>query len=158
MSLESWLEEFYPIPADKSTREGAVEHSLQKWIGLRKENLDKHECSVTGPAHKEHARVVSKDLERIGYLLISSNTCSLCYHYYNDSPPDEENYCSACPLYQSLGMACDAASWDGTEIGPFARWYYSNGNDLEPMIKALEEIKRDTLSLPVLENKPTSEN
>lgn len=39
MSLETWKEEFYPIPADEVPESQALAHSLRKWEGLRKENL-----------------------------------------------------------------------------------------------------------------------
>ena len=39
MSKETWLEEYYPVPADsaeaRSSDRAAIEHSLHKWRGLR---------------------------------------------------------------------------------------------------------------------------
>ena len=45
MSIESWKAEFYPTPADEASKDQAIAHSLRKWEGLRKENLDRHELS-----------------------------------------------------------------------------------------------------------------
>lgn len=45
MSEQTWLEEFYPIPALEAAKQGervALEHSIQKWKGATGENLAKH--------------------------------------------------------------------------------------------------------------------
>lgn len=48
MSLETWKEEFYKIPAEECIKEQALDHSITKWEGLRPENLQKHGLFLDG--------------------------------------------------------------------------------------------------------------
>ena len=43
MSLETWKAEFYPIPAEYVSTDDALRHNLSLWVGIRQENLDKHD-------------------------------------------------------------------------------------------------------------------
>jgi hypothetical protein len=93
MSIESWKEEFYPEPASgkfvKRTDLSACRHSLRKWRGLTKENLQRHGLTQDG------------------------NTL------YEELPPDSEDDfsdrrvtsfgCLSCILYKVRGgQACDS--------------------------------------------------
>ena len=74
MSLQTWMDEFYPTPAQKFPTElEAVEHSLRKWKGLTKENLEKH--SVV------HCRFSIRDDAHV-QLDIDSTTCALRVQHY----------------------------------------------------------------------------
>lgn len=44
MSLKTWMEEFYPSDATDAISSDleAIEHSLQKWKGAVKENVERH--------------------------------------------------------------------------------------------------------------------
>lgn len=116
MSSESWKEEFYPKPARETTKEEAAAHSLRKWIGLRKENRDKHE--------------VDRYPVSIDYT-----TCALCFHY--DRKADGEG-CTTCPLFEVLGKSCDDTSCG--ETSPFRRYTFKSYSDPEPMIAALQQV------------------
>jgi hypothetical protein len=64
MSKSSWRKEFYPIPPSKVPKKNALKHSLQKWIGMLPENLEKH------------------GLEKDDVpIRMDSKTCTLCYYY-----------------------------------------------------------------------------
>lgn len=121
MSLKTWKEEFYPIRAKHvSEEEDAVEHSLRKWIGLRKENLDKHRIST--------GWIGISDGDE--YVYIDSSTCALCQRYFDDEAVNE---CASCPLFDLLGKRCDNG-----DDSPFVIWgEYENP---EPMIAALEQL------------------
>lgn len=118
MSLESWKTEFYPIKASEVPEEHAVEHSLQKWIGLRSENLRKHEVFI---GYKE---IVDTRNE----FCIDGWSCPLCVHYVlvKDS-------CDECPLSVHLGAPCDSG-----DDSPYGHWV--DTQDPEPMISALSKI------------------
>lgn len=112
MSKESWREEFYPKPANETTKEEAASHSLRKWIGLRKENRDKHEVGKYP-------------------IPLDWSTCALCYHYIESS-----GGCPNCPLNQLLGTTCDDNYLD---TSPYHHYTFMHTNP-EPMIKALQAI------------------
>lgn len=129
MSLETWKEEFYPKPAEETTKRSALAHSLRKWRGLTKENLEKHGCVV------EHGILADKGRWLADGLSISSSSCALCHHHYDrkresyDTPP-----CVTCPLAKALGTA----DWrDEGCTSPWRAWTI-NG-DPKPMIAALEK-------------------
>lgn len=109
MSTTSWKEEFYPVPAKDVPVEKATAHSLQKWNGLRKENLGRHD--LTAPP-----------------IAVDSGTCALCLHHE----------CSACPLALSRdGTPC--AEYDALRDPAYSPWEAWVGDgDPEPMIEALE--------------------
>lgn len=46
MSLQTWKDEFYPVPASEPIggHKAQIEHSLRKWRGATKENTEKHGC------------------------------------------------------------------------------------------------------------------
>lgn len=120
MSLKTWKEEFYPIDAGYVSEEDAVEHSLRKWIGLRKGNLDKHSVS------NGYLGVSDGD----DYVYIDSSTCALCQRYFDDEAVNE---CASCPLFDLLGKRCDNG-----DASPFVIW--GECENPEPMIAALEQL------------------
>lgn len=96
MSEQSWIEEFYPLSATEAANLAetedddliAVDHSLQKWKGLRDESLSKH--GLDKPP-----------------VTVFADTCSLCVRFM-DEDAEEDDKCSSCPLYQARsGFACD---------------------------------------------------
>ena len=95
MSFQSWQKEFYPKPADRTSKASATAHSLQKWLGLTKKNLKKHQCKMV------YGRVLS---ESGGGLDIDAASCALCHHYFHY----DRNDCGKCPLYLVRGsVKCD---------------------------------------------------
>lgn len=91
MSLITWKEEFYPIPASHYMPwESTCQHSLQKWIGLRPENLQKHNVALR-PYQLSNPRppvyLVDVDIEKLKHdkldynwdiLEINGSSCALC--------------------------------------------------------------------------------
>lgn len=71
MSMESWIAEFYPIAANKvNTPEAALEHSIKKWSGLTKENLQKHEL------YRVTRHIGDECFDKVFH--VGSDTCALC--------------------------------------------------------------------------------
>lgn len=140
MSLKSWREEFYPINIEdiqnfkELSEYELIQISLTKWLGLLKENLDKHDVDT------EHKKVFETHwLDNFqnceDYVEIAAESCSLCVRFlYRDNPhnPYPTYACFECPLYKALGdKRCD----DYGE--PFHIWICTSNP--EPMIKALEK-------------------
>lgn len=124
MSDVTWKEEFYPIEAGEwngnakdslHNQIGATKHSLQKWKGLRKNNLKNHE--LENPP-----------------IEISSVSCALCAL----SDGNNEGGCDTCPLYRSRDkIRCDES--DGAErCSPFHAYASVFPSNPEPMIRELE--------------------
>jgi hypothetical protein len=89
--MKSWKKEFYPLPAHKINAKGSVkdliEHSLRKWNGLTKENLEKHDLKLD-----DYSDVTTKT-ERTTFL-IDSSSCALCARFAEDLD------CIGCPIYK----------------------------------------------------------
>lgn len=105
MSLKTWKEEFYAVPANEVAKEDAVSHSLRKWEGLRPANLEKHWV------YWDYRGLTDLPGE---VLRIDSNSCALCVHYLDNSiaayevDEDPPHMCSACPLAIARGdVPCD---------------------------------------------------
>lgn len=113
MSYETWRNEFYPIDAISCPKEEALDHSIQKWKGLRKENLERHGVYRVGKNVYESEGIVQ--------LRISNVSCALCVNHQG---------CDGCPLFNHLNRACDNS-------GPYDIGFVID-NDIEPMIVALE--------------------
>lgn len=127
MSLKTWKAEFYPITAKQAARKPlvvAVEHSLQKWIGLKPANRKNHEVFV-GIWSSE---IWTED----GNVPITSETCSLCQKFLV-----KNSTCSGCPIFESRdGVRCDDEA-DGEDESPYHYWTLDS--DPMPMIKALRK-------------------
>ena len=80
MSLQSWKKEFYS-PISKTNKKNSLQHSLTKWIGLRKENLEKHEVEY----NPDFVDITYKE----SVLRIDASSCALCKNY---------DTCDECPL------------------------------------------------------------
>ena len=123
MSLDTWKAEFYPIPASACPPGQAVEHSLRKWRGLRKENLERHG--------------IERDGRFIGIeFRIGDETCALCRIYY-DHKAAYRDACNDCPIHQLTGARCDSSGSPYDSFGSPYDSFVTNG-DPEPMIALLE--------------------
>lgn len=125
MSLETWKAEFYPIAVNSQSwnRLTALQHSLQKWRGLRKSALYRH------------GLVKSADFTGISFgdeqsFLISSLTCALC-----ELSLSKEGDCSNCPLFLARGERCDE-EYSEEDLSPYHS--FTMKNDPEPMIVLIE--------------------
>jgi len=136
MSFQSWCEEFYPVPADKVSESNALVHSLRKWIGLRNENLSRHDLRL-GSRYLYDASSTDASFHN-SLFLVADDSCALCVHHARRhwSCAQRRCSCSACPLYKVLGnKACDSSD------GPYSLDFVGN-SDVEPMIEALEAALR----------------
>lgn len=128
MSLQSWREEFYPTQATIATsnKEKSIKHSILKWAGLSRKNLEKHDLMKNGKSIFERSCQYSFDVD--------DSSCALCLKYvkYRYATIDE-SVCSKCPLYKYLGESCDAGA-----KSPYKKWV-NTGNNL-PMLKALKAL------------------
>lgn len=128
MSLETWKAEFIPTPACDCPRGQAAAHSLRKWRGLTEENLRKHGL------RKVDAWIKDKADNR---LCIAASSCALCLRFA-DTDASREEACKPCPLYKSLGKACDDEAAE-LEFAPYHK--FTMFDDPLPMIAALEKIQ-----------------
>lgn len=127
MSWETWQAEFYPKDAiHTEVGREAIEHSLQKWRGLIPENLQKHGIDQRGAGLYEGTDFC---------LLITSSTCSLCIHYWDEYA---EECCETCPLAKTGWTPCDQ------EGSAYTAWRHGKGpgrmiQELEDTLKAWDE-------------------
>lgn len=121
MTLQTWKAEFYPVRANTiaDTRE-AILHSIQKWSGLTKENLDKHGCRIDNGDIVDESDVLS----------ITTSSCALCNLFYC------HRTCKACPLQNVREERCDEERWD-EEDSPYHQW--TGAGDPEPMLAWLNK-------------------
>ena len=127
MSFASWIEEFYPVPADDCPREQALEHSILKWTGLLPENLEKH-----GVVKR---RLYIQDPSGYDWLTIDGSSCALCEYYYHTrvSCNKEEN---PCPIVVVTGKDCDS---------PYEKFVLDG--QATPMLDLLRQVK-EALNAP----------
>ena len=105
MSLTTWRDEFYPVPASQTTPETAVAHSLQKWLGLDPSNLARHAVHIRRSQPTTIIDDSDEDAdEDFDSFPINADTCALCEHHFkkHDVTP-----CGSCPLFKHLGTPCD---------------------------------------------------
>lgn len=138
MSLKTWKEEFYPIPAIKVEMGAAVDHSITKWSGLRPENLKKHHVVTNEYGIFDESSETSAD-GVIQQLPINSDSCALCWYYINRE-------CIHCPLYLVRDETPCDRRMDGETIGPFP--HYVDTGDPEPMIDWLEKAAAAYKDMP----------
>lgn len=128
MSLATWKAQYYPVPAQDCPKEQALEHSRRKWIGLRKENLEKH-----GLCYGQHIGAIYAE-GNASKLDIDGHTCALCAVY---GPTDED--CGGCPLFLARGVRCDESHGnDAAQLSPFHAFVDGDKADPEPMIALIE--------------------
>lgn len=115
-----WKRRFYPIEAKHVAPEHAVLHALAKWEGMRPETLTAY-----------NMKVVSGDLysaDGTMRLGISTISCALCQHYYNDFS------CPKCPITRATGRTCMREGF--CVPSPWKTWLWRQ--DPEPMIAVLK--------------------
>lgn len=138
MSLKTWKEEFYPIEAKDTIGMSAIDlikHSLRKWEGLTKENLEKHKC------HSLNSNIYDDYTGKP--FSVSSISCSLCEVYFDNEQLSAELRCLHCPLaITRKGIPCDKS------VGPFIVWIMND--DPSEMI---EWLNRTLKKQEKIENK-----
>jgi hypothetical protein len=128
MSLDTWLEEFYPVSAEDCVDENTiglgnneialryVQHAVKKWSGLKEENLDRHNVCI------DDMTIVDKKNPLLRFF-IDGDSCVLCYKF---------SYCVDCPIVDYCGVACYRG-----EPSPW-REFAHKGNPY-PMIDTLDK-------------------
>ena len=119
MSLNTWMAEFV-FPCDPEATVGELlQWHLKKWIGLREENLEKHNCRQ----YLSHY-VVDDSYSRMemGNRYFISHEEPLCEKYRGVDLWGKS--CTKCPLYRVLHeYSCwTSGSWWGA-ITPRSSWY-----------------------------------
>jgi len=94
MSLKTWIEEFYPIPASpKMSAAEACKHGILKWSGRYQKNLKKHKV--------ESAECDVVDEHEESNFEFGVDTCALCVKYF-----DYAWDCAECPIVKSGNKPC----------------------------------------------------
>jgi hypothetical protein len=133
MSIESWKEEFYPVTAkeiaEHGTEQELIEHSLKKWNGLTKENLEKHQLTK---------KFFSISDNKGKYFSADGGSCALCQKY--------DDICSDCPLSKVRdNIECSAETDEEEENGQRSPWFeWTTNNNPEYMIYWLNKAKEAT--------------
>ncbi len=123
MSLKTWKTEFYRITARKCPRNQAIRHSLTKWEGLTKENLEKHGLEKIFKKNK------IQDPKSGTIFEIDSKSCALCSYFLWDDSAD-------CPILDSSNFESIESSFcNGDCITEYQVWI--DEGDPMPMIIAL---------------------
>lgn len=100
MSLATWKEEFYPVDAENVEEKDAIDHSINKWIGLLSANRKRHGINLiyggwTAPY------IADKD----DVFDINGSTCALC-QIYMKKDFDAVDPCENCTIVKALGETC----------------------------------------------------
>ena len=121
MSFATWIEEFYPVPADDCPREQALEHSILKWTGLLPENLEKHGV--------QKCASYVQDPKGILWLRLDASSCALCAHHWRQKwgCKDIED---PCPIMRVTGNTCDARYLE-----------FITSGQATPMLDLLRQVK-----------------
>ena len=115
----TWLEKYYPVPANKVSVEGALSASILKWEGLQADVLLAYGLTL----RRRH--VYDADDQEV--LTIDSETCGLCVHHISSD-------CAGCPLKEHLGRKCDA--------GGDSPYLQMLAGSTKPMLDALKASRR----------------
>lgn len=141
MSLESWKQEFYPMKANQTSVDDALDHSIRKWEGLQPENLAKHGVHLWRQYSAGFYRVV--EIGQEGHpehdrVRIDASTCALCIHFDYDS--GSLNGCGDCPLGQVRGVPCtERTEAEENRISPWGSFLQCG--DPQPMLVQLRRAK-----------------
>lgn len=139
MSLETWKAEFYPVDADKVSEADALDHSLRKWIGLKSENLKKHDVVPhDGSGTLNDSCTLYDAQDRTLTFFVNYRSCALCHHYTQEEAGDP---CATCPISLSRdGISCDNSTEMEFGLSPYAVWTYVHTP--HQMIEVLIEAKK----------------
>lgn len=128
MSIESWMAEFYPIPAKLmygSSDEACILHSLRRYEGLKPENLLKHGLKL-----KDYVLMEPDTNQSLG---MSSFHCALCAKYPTIYCTGEKEL--KCIFIRVTGQPC-------------TREYRCINVTVEPMIETLQRLLQHVRANP----------
>jgi hypothetical protein len=126
MSLKTWCEEFYPVPACNVPESEELDHSIRKWEGLRPAARKRH-----GVSNNCYGDLYSGT----NMFSIDVTTCALCVRHYNLAA----GLCPGCPLSDVRGADCVSLA-KGEREPPYDAWY--DRGDPRSMLKWLRRAKR----------------
>lgn len=133
MSLATWKDEFYPITAHTCARRDktkALDHSIQKWDGVKPENLERH-----GVILRVGDLICKKTSAR---MIFSARNCALCVVHLRVRKGVSS--CNQCPLALSRGgVPCDDVANTGEIWAPY-HYFNCQGTPI-PMQRALAAAK-----------------
>ncbi len=133
MSQKTWLKEFYPKPADKTTKKEAIQHSVKKWEGLLPDNLKKHNVTMNID------EVSVQDARGKEFLEVDQVTCSLCHHYFKVK--SQGHSCNQCPLFKVRNSVacCDEGYYNQREEKDSPYGIMVEKGNPRPMLKWLRK-------------------
>lgn len=126
MSLKTWKAEFYPIPANETPKEDALDHSIRKWEGLQPDALEKHGLALKRGSIQEFS-------EQQLYHHVNGADCALCVHYF-DKKALHDDYCLQCPIVKHTKRTC-CEGWEN----PWSIFVKGNAT---PMLELLYRVKK----------------
>jgi hypothetical protein len=129
MSIETWCKEFMPIMGlpNHYTPLDCLKHGLQKWIGARKENCEKH--SVVYSRYRISDKYDNEDDDE-NKIIFDDDTCLMCDYVSRYG----NNDCKNCIITETIGITCHYNAPNRINIWKDS-WY-----NPEPMISLLEVI------------------
>ena len=95
MGLTEWIRKYYPSKASECTKTEALQHSRQKWHGLKPENLKEFGCEILDG--EVGLCVIDSNFIHNEKFRFGGSTCSLCQIYRD---------CQGCPI-RNAGARCD---------------------------------------------------
>jgi len=132
MSIKSWKEKYYPIPANQVEKKDAVQHSLLKWEGLQSDVLIEYGLNRSAEIYQ------IEDFEGATFE-VTADTCALCLLYYDEEKEHEgppKLMCEKCPIYEEQGCSCTSPTGDGP-----SQWGAWIRGDARPMLEILQQVK-----------------
>lgn len=126
MSIDTWIEEFYPVPAsvNMSTKE-AIEHSLKKFEGFQEVNLLRHKIVLKQNSLYDEGY----DLRDCSFK-IDVGSCALCKKFHDIYG------CHNCPLVRAGFQHCDTPN---KKVNSAYQELSRNKNPY-PMIEQLKKV------------------
>jgi len=117
MSLDTWIEEYMPEPPETAAGKGEVAallHSIRKWDGFRRCNLDRHGVTLDGAYIHDGTRCRP---------MAQPGRCALCYCVRTGSFAN----CTNCPVSRLHGLHSCASAYS----------YFVAESDPGPMLRLL---------------------
>lgn len=125
MSLETWMNEFMPIPAHTAallSEEEVVKHSIKKYEGLTPENKAKHGVFLDCRNLHDVVSQATRDVVDDG-IFMGESTCSLCKHAKIKAREKGKDglHCEYCLINEATGDTCTSAWVKAVDLRPETR-------------------------------------
>ena len=125
MSLETWLAEFYSIPAHDlqfSSDLECIDHCLLKWRGAEPKNTKKHDVAYSYHRIVETVKAEDDKNSQCNIFDFHTSSCALCKKYPDTYCQDANG--NSCPFIRFTGERCDTvrsnntSPWHASSIKP----------------------------------------